>query len=299
MKILITGGTGLVGRYLTAKLLSKGYQVAYLSRKKERIANVEVFQWNIEKGYIEEGALKNVDYIIHLAGAGIADKRWSEERKKEIINSRVKPVQLLANELSKQNIQLKGFISASAIGFYGGDTGETEITENSTNGSDFLADCTKQWEDVAYNINAQRIAFIRIGIVLSNEGGALPKLVQPIRYFIGSPLGSGKQWMSWIHIEDLCNIFVEAIENNTMHGAYNAVASNPVRNQELTQAAAKVLKKPLFMPNVPSFLLKILFGEMAVVVLGGNKVSNKKLLQETNFQFQYEEIEAALMDLLR
>lgn len=299
MNILITGGTGMIGHRLTELLLAKGHKVSYLSRKKEKIPKVEVFQWDIQKGYIEEGALEAADYVVHLAGAGIADKRWTDERKKEIIDSRIQPIELINSYLQKNNIQLKGFISASAIGIYGGDTGDVRLDENSELGNDFLAECTKLWEIHAKKMtNTARIVSVRIGIVLSEKGGALPKLVQPIRLGFGAALGSGKQFMSWIHVDDLCEIFVKALEDDTMQGPYNAVAPNPVTNQEMTSVAAQVLKKPLWLPNVPSFALKLVFGEMGIVVTGGNFVLNKRLSQETDFQYKFTNIKEALRDLL-
>jgi uncharacterized protein (TIGR01777 family) len=299
MNILITGGTGMIGHRLTELLLEKGHRVSYLSRKKEKLPNVEVFQWNIKKGFIETGALENADYVIHLAGAGIADKRWTEERKQEIIDSRIEPIELINKYLQEKSIRLKGFISASAIGFYGGDTGNIKLDEGSQAGNDFLAKCTKLWEISAQQINAaERVVSIRIGIVLSEKGGALPKLVLPIRFGLGAALGSGQQFMSWIHIDDLCRIFIQAIENPTMLGAFNAVSPNPVTNQVMTNEAAKVLKRPLWLPNVPSFILKLVFGEMGIVVTGGNFVLNKRISQETNFQYQFTNIKEALTDLL-
>lgn len=299
MNILITGGTGMIGHRLTELLLAKGHKVSYLSRKKEKMPKVEVFQWDIQKGYIEEGALEAADYVVHLAGAGIADKRWTDERKKEIIDSRIQPIELINSYLQKNNIQLKGFISASAIGIYGGDTGDVRLDENSELGNDFLAECTKLWEIHAKKVtNTARIVSVRIGIVLSEKGGALPKLVQPIRLGFGAALGSGKQFMSWIHVDDLCEIFVKAIEDDTMQGPYNAVAPNPVTNQEMTSVAAQVLKKPLWLPNVPIFALKLVFGEMGIVVTGGNFVLNKRLSKETDFQYKFINIKEALNDLL-
>lgn len=299
MNILITGGTGMIGHRLTELLLAKGHKVSYLSRKKDKLPNVEVFQWDIQKGYIEEGALEKADYVVHLAGAGIADERWSDERKKEIIDSRIAPIELINNYLQEKNIQLKGFISASAIGIYGGDTGDVRLDESSVLGNDFLAECTKLWEIHAKKIkNAARIVSIRIGIVLSEKGGALPKLIQPIRLGFGAALGNGKQFMSWIHVDDLCGVFVKAIEDEKMQGAYNAVAPNPVTNQAMTSVAAKVLNRPLWLPNIPSFALKLVFGEMGIVVTGGNFVLNKRLSQETNFQYKFTNIKDALSDLL-
>jgi uncharacterized protein (TIGR01777 family) len=206
---------------------------------------------------------------------------------------------LINRYLQEKNIQLKGFISASAIGIYGGDTGDIKLDESSVLGNDFLAECTKLWEIHAKKVkNAARMVSIRIGIVLSEKGGALPKLVQPIRLGFGAALGNGKQVMSWIHVDDLCGVFIKAIEDEKMRGAYNAVAPNPVTNQEMTNVAAEVLKKPLWLPNVPSFVLKLVFGEMGIVVTGGNFVLNKRLSQETNFQYKFTTIKDALNDLL-
>lgn len=299
MNILITGGTGMIGHRLSELLLEKGHKVSFLSRRKEKLPNIEVYQWDIQKGYIEAGALENTDYVVHLAGAGIADKRWTDERKKEIIDSRIQPIELINNYLQEKNIKLKGFVSASAIGYYGGDTGKIKLDENSPAGNDFLAECTKLWEISAQKIaNAARIVSIRIGIVLSEKGGALPKLVQPIRLGVGAALGNGEQFMSWIHIDDLCKIFIKAIENETMQGAYNAVSPNPVTNQEMTSVAAKVLKRPLWLPNIPSFVLKLIFGEMGIVVTGGNFVLNRRLSEETDFQYKFTNIKEALKNLL-
>ncbi|MBA4852952.1 TIGR01777 family oxidoreductase [Emticicia sp. BO119] len=300
MNILITGGTGLIGKHLTQLLLSKGHHVSLLSRKKEATPNVKIYQWDIEKGIIDTDALKNIDYIIHLAGAGIADKRWTDKRKQEIIDSRIKPIKMLNQHLKEQKTRVKAFISASGIGFYGGDTGETRLDENSPAGDDFIATCTKIWEEETEKFTqAERTVSLRTGIVLSDDGGALPKLLQPIKLGIGSPLGSGKQWMSWIHIDDMCQLYLQAIEDFKMNGFYNAVAPAPVRNEEMTKIAAEILKRPLWTPNVPAFLLKMLFGELSVVVLGGNYVKNKRVSEELSFSYKFTSVETALKNLLK
>lgn len=301
MNILITGGTGLVGQELTDQLLAHGHTVNILSRGKKEIPNVTVYQWDIEKGEIESGALRNVDVLVHLAGAGIADERWTDERKKIIIDSRVEPVQLLMNKFKEIGKAPKAFVSASAIGFYGGDRGEERLTERSSLGDDFLAKCTFEWEAIADKFGEEmncRVAKIRIGVVLSKEGGALPKLIQPIKFGAGAALGSGQQWMSWIHIDDLASIFTKAIEDETMTDAYNATAPHPVRNEEITKVAAAVLNRPFFLPKVPEFALKLVFGEMAVVVLGGTYVENKRIVEDTNFTYKFPEIKGALEDLI-
>lgn len=300
MNILITGGTGLVGSHLTQLLLSKGHKVSLLSRKRENIPDLKIYLWDIEKGLIDDKALKDIDYIIHLAGAGIADKRWTDKRKQEIIDSRVRPIQLLDEHLKEHGTKLKAFISASGVGYYGGDTGETRLDESSPPGNDFLGACVKIWEaETEKFTQAERIVSLRTGIVLSEKGGALPKMVQTIKLGIGSALGSGKQWMSWIHIDDICQLYLQAIEDDKMHGAYNAVAPIPARNEEITRVAAEVLRRPLWAPNVPAFVMKVLFGELAVAVLGGNYVKNKRVSEELSFSYKFTTIKAALEDLLK
>lgn len=297
--VLITGGTGMIGKRLTQLLLEKGYKVAYLSRKQESIPNVTVYHWDIDKNWIDDKALANADYIIHLAGAGIADARWTDKRRKEIINSRTKTIELIARELQGRPYKVKAFVSASAIGFYGSDTGNTQLTEQTPSGSDFLAHVTRHWENSAELIDniGIRTTKLRIGVVLSNEGGALPKISMPIRWGIGAPIGNGKQWMSWIHLDDLCRLFIAALENNKWHGVYNAVAPTPVTNTELTRQIANVLQRPLWLPVIPAFALRLVYGEMANVVLGGNYVVNHRIRTETDFTYEFENLQSALQDL--
>jgi uncharacterized protein (TIGR01777 family) len=263
------------------------------------ISGVDVFQWNVEEGYINEKAIAQADYIIHLAGAGVADKRWTKSRKQEILESRTKSAQLLYETLKQTRHTVKAFISASAIGYYGYDTGQKLITEQSAAGDDFLANVVQAWEASVQQISqlGVRVVNFRIGIVLSEKGGALAKIIQTIKVGAGAPLGSGKQYFSWIHIDDVCRMFIQAIKNEGMQGIYNAVAPHPVTNEELTKAAAHVLDKPLVLPNVPAFALKLALGEMAAAVLGGSKVSNQKITA-TGFMFQFAEITQALEDLL-
>lgn len=289
----------MIGKRLTQLLLEKGYKVAYLSRKQESIPNVTVYRWDIDKNWIDDKALANADYIIHLAGAGIADARWTDKRRKEIINSRTKTIELIARELQGRPYKVKAFVSASAIGFYGSDTGNTQLTEQTPSGSDFLAHVTRHWENSAELIDniGIRTTKLRIGVVLSNEGGALPKISMPIRWGIGAPIGNGKQWMSWIHLDDLCRLFIAALENNKWHGVYNAVAPTPVTNTELTRQIANVLKRPLWLPAIPAFALRLVYGEMANVVLGGNYVVNHRIRTETDFTYEFENLQSALQDL--
>lgn len=299
-KVLITGGTGLVGEVLAQMLQKEGYQVCFLSRSKKNIEGVEVFQWDIHKQSIEQEAIETADYIVHLAGAGVADHKWTEKYKKEILDSRVLSTKLLYDAISKAAKKPKAFLAASAVGIYGFDSGNDFVNENSPQGNDFLAEVTKKWEQESLKIQelGLRAAIFRIGIVLSRKGGALPKIIQPIEFFVGAALGSGKQYMSWIHIDDLARMFLFAIENPKIEGIYNAVGNSPATNAEFTKAAAKVLKRPLILPNVPNFALKLMLGEMAVMVTGGNRVSNQKIV-DSGFQYKFNTLEEALKDLLR
>jgi uncharacterized protein len=311
--ILITGGSGMIGTRLSEILLQRGYSVSHLVRKqvvridskptnsKKQNPNIKTYHWDVEKGIIDAKALLEADHIIHLAGAGIADKNWSDERKKEIIDSRTKSIELIVNTLKTIPHHIKSFISASGIGFYGADTGDEHISEQHTAGIDFVADCCIQWEAAADEVQKLgiRTVKLRTGIVLSNKGGALPKLTQPVRYGVGAALGTGKQWQSWIHVDDLCELYIKSLTDERMTGFYNAVAPNPVTNYELTKLSAEVLKRPFWMPNVPAFVLKMVFGEMAVIVLGGNYILNKRIQLETDFQYKFTDVKAALVDLLR
>ena len=299
-KVLITGGTGTIGKRLTALLLLKGYEVAILSRKGEHMDGVKVYQWDVEKEYVEDGAVENVSHLIHLAGAGVADKKWTAERKKVIVESRTKSIGLIAAKIKEAGVRLKSFVSASGSSYYGEDTGERHHLEQSPAGKDFLSEVTVAWENAADAI-AQlgvRTVKLRTGIVLTEAGGALEKLAQPARLGLGAALGSGKQWMSWIHIDDICNMYITAMENEKWKGPYNAVTANPVRNKEFTIQICQVLGRALWLPNVLAFALRLVFGEMANVVLGSSYVVNGRIANETDFIYQFPELDGALKDIL-
>jgi uncharacterized protein (TIGR01777 family) len=300
-KVLITGGSGLVGKRLTTLLLQKGYEVAYLTRKRTNIPSVSVFEWDVKNNYIEPGALENTDYLIHLAGAGVADERWSEKRKKEIFSSRTDSIQLIAQQLKLKKITPKSFVSASGSSYYGEDTGDIQHTEQSPPGTDFLSEVTIAWEKSADEVAALgvRTVKLRTGIVLSNDGGAVPKMALPAKLGFGAPLGSGKQWLSWIHIDDLCQLYIQAMENNIWQGAYNAVATPPATNEYFTRQICKALNKPQWLPNVPAFALRLVFGEMANVVLGSNYVINQRIQDETDFTYKYPDLLEALKNVLK
>jgi len=298
-KILITGASGLVGKRLTELLLQKGYQVSHLGRSKKG-GSVPSFLWDVEKEFIDSAALVDVDTVIHLAGAGVADQRWTQNRKKEILESRTKSTALLFNALKRQKHKVTTFISASAVGYYGFGLSDEVFTEESKSGSDFLAQVTRQWEEQADKISLLgiRVVKLRIGIVLSERGGALAEMAKPIKLGVGAPLGSGKQYLTWIHLDDLCSMFSKAIDDQQMNGVYNAVGPESVTNAEMTKSIAKVLKRHLWLPPIPNFVMKIILGEMADLVLNGSKVSAKKI-QRAGFEFRFTNLDEAVNDLLR
>lgn len=289
-KILITGGTGLVGRQLTKKLLEKNYEVVILTRNPK---DDNEFQWNINEGYIDENAFENIEYVIHLAGAGIADKRWTDKRKQEIIHSRVESINLLFQKIKEYKVNLKGFISASAIGFYGAKTSDKIFTETDKPANDFLGKVCSLWEEAAHQFKKEssRTVILRTGVVLTKKGGALAKMKTPII----SPIGSGKQYMPWIHIDDLCAMYITSIESN-LSGIYNAVAPEHQTNKSFSKVLAKKIKRPFLPIGVPSFLLKLIFGEMAVILLKGSRVSSKKI-EKSGFKFQFPTLPKALENL--
>ncbi len=296
--VLITGATGLIGSRLTELLLEKGLRVKHLGRT-SRAGPVPSFTWDIEKGEMDSRALDGVDVIIHLAGAGVADKRWSRERKQEILNSRTHSTALLFDTLQKTQHMVKTVVSASAIGYYGYGLDATVYTEESTPGGDYLARVVVQWERGADRIAELniRVVKIRIGIVLSASGGALNEMARPVNWGIGAPLGTGRQMISWIHLEDLCALFMKAIGEESMKGAYNAVTPYPVTNREITREIARLLRRPLWLPPVPPFVLHWLLGEMADVVINGRNVASTRL-GNLGFRFQFPELGSALKDLL-
>jgi uncharacterized protein len=301
-KILITGASGLVGSHLTEMLLQKGHQVVHVGRTKRAgtpLYAVPAFVWDINSGEFDAAALEGVDTIINLAGAGVADKRWSTARKREILESRTKSVALLYKTLASSKHSVKEVISASAIGYYGFEFGETVFQEESAPGNDYLAQVTQLWEAEVDKLTALnlRVVKLRIGIVLSDKGGALVEIAKPIRMGVGAALGSGTQYLSWIHIDDLCGLFIKAMEDKTMRGAYNAVTGSWITNNELTKMIAKVLEKPLWLPNIPAFMMKIIVGEMALIVVNGSKVSADKV-KNTGFTFAYADLDKALRSLL-
>lgn len=297
--VLITGGTGLIGKHLSERLIQSGYRVSVLSRERNNNSKIPVYAWDVEKKKIDNEALENVDYIVHLAGANISERRWTEKRKQLILDSRVKSSNLIFEELKRKNIKLKAFISASAVGYYGAVTSNKIFNETDFAPNDFLGETCRLWEQTTKQFEnvGIRTVIIRAGIVLAKEDGALSKMMGPVKMRIGSAIGDGKQYIPWIHIDDICNIFIKAIENDAMHGAYNAVSPDPKTNKEFTKTLAKVLNAPFWFPAIPAFALKLMFGKMSEIFLKGSRVSSDKI-SATGFQFRFPELEKALKNIL-
>ncbi|MBO0329247.1 TIGR01777 family oxidoreductase [[Muricauda] lutisoli] len=300
MKVLITGATGLVGQTIVEVLHQRGIPVNYLTTSKEKITSKEDFHgfyWNPAKGEIDLECFKDVQAIINLAGTNIA-KRWTPEHRKKVLSSRVDSLQTLKKGLEQSNNrEVECLVSASAIGIYPSSMCDyyEEDTDKVDNG--FLGEVVTKWEAEAETFKdlGVDVAKIRIGLVLSKDGGALPKMALPIKNFVGAPIGSGDQWQSWIHIEDLAQMFAFAVENN-LQGTYNGVAPNPVTNTKLTKELARILDRPLWMPNVPAFILKVILGKMSTLLLASQRVSSKKI-EDEGFSFQYVNICQALKAL--
>ena len=302
--VLITGGTGLLGKALTKLLTGKGYRVIILSRKaagnnNQQAGAVSFATWDVKNKAIDIAALQQADYIIHLAGAGVMDKKWTTAYKEEIISSRVNSAALLVKSLGQHPNKVKAIISASAIGWYKED--DTVHTEDEVADESFLGSTCRLWEasvDPAATLE-KRLVKLRIGIVLSAAGGALKEFMQPLKFGVAAILGNGKQIISWIHIDDLCRMFLYAVENGNIAGVYNAVAPNPVSNQLLTLSLAKKMKGKFYVPvHVPSFILKIMLGGRSIEILKSAAVSSKKI-EATGFTFQYNNIDTALDGLVK
>jgi len=297
--ILITGASGLIGSKLTRNLQAKGHQVSVLSRNPNKIKNVKAYYWNVDKNEIDKNCLFGIDTVIHLAGENIGESKWTEKRKKEIIDSRTNSIKLLYEAIEKTNTPISTIISASAIGYYG-NRGDEILDENSSAGVGFLSDCCIKWEtavDTGHKF-CKRIIKIRISLLLAENGGALPQLKKPIHYYLSSPMGTGKQWVSWIHMDDLQSLFIAALENEAYNGIYNASSPNPVTNYELTKSLAKVMNRPLLPINIPSFLLKVSMGEMSELILDSTRVSSQKI-KDLGFKFKYVDLRKALFNLIK
>jgi uncharacterized protein len=303
--ILITGGTGLVGKSLLKQLLQKNYAVIILTRKltdTPHQENVSYALWNVKEGTIDVDALKKADAIFHLAGAGVMDKKWDGAYRKEIEESRTQSSALLINTLQKMEHKVKVLVSASAIGWYGKDKIPNHyFTEDEKADEAFLGMVCKKWEESVEAGEALgiRVCKLRTGIVLSNHGGAYKEFKAPLKLGVASILGNGKQMVSWIHIDDLCRQFIFALENEKMSGSYNAVAPTPVTNKTLTLEIAKNVKGKFYMSvHVPTFVLKIMMGIRSIEILKSTTVSCEKI-KEAGFTFLYPSIEAAVEEIER
>ncbi|WP_286924924.1 TIGR01777 family oxidoreductase [Flavobacterium sp. UBA4197] len=300
MKVLITGATGLVGKELVSLLLQNGVAIHYLTTSKKKIEGEALYQgffWNPEQGLIDENCLLGVDVIIHLAGASIS-KRWTSSYKEEIIESRILSANVLYKALKNNPNQVKQIISASAVGIYPDSLTAVYGEEEKAVSDTFLGNVVLKWEEAAEQFKRLDIAVckLRFGLVLSGQGGALPSMVRPVKMGIGSGFGSGKQYFSWIHIHDLADMIYFAVQNN-WSGVYNAVAPNPVTNNELMKAIAKALQNDIVLPNTPRLLMKLLLGEMHLLLFESQKVSAQKVL-DNGFQFKYKNLDKALDNLL-
>lgn len=301
MRVLITGATGLIGNEIVKVCHDQNIDVNYLTTSKSKISNNKNYQgfyWNPKTEEIDEKCLHDVDAIIHLAGATVS-KRWTKSYKEEILSSRIKTTELLVNTLKHHSNAVTHVISASGIGLYPDSLSKYYEEDDSEGDSSFLSHVVKEWEtavDGFAELN-MLVSKVRIGLVLSENGGALPEIIKPIKLGLGAAFGSGKAWQSWIHIEDLAHIFV-FILNNKLAGVYNGVSSNPVINEDLTKLCAKVLKRPLFLPNIPEFFMKLVLGEMYSLLFMSQRVSSKKI-ESAGFEFSYHHLEPALEELLK
>lgn len=292
--ILITGGSGLIGKTLTSLLEKKGFKVAWLTRKPEKKKKQKSFAWDPERQKMDQEALEWCDGIIHLAGAGVAEKRWTQKRKNTILESRTDSTRFLFDSISKAERKPEVFISASAAGYYGFDPGPVVLDEDSPSGDDFLAEVVVKWEEEVRKMQTLgiRTVIIRTGTVLDKKGGALPELLKPP---VAAPLGNGRQYMSWIHLKDLAELYVFML-TQPLEGIFNAVAPHPVTNRDLTKMAAKAKGKPFLPVPVPGFLLKLVLGEMAEMVIGGSKLSSQKI-EKAGFRFRFPYLKEALDDI--
>lgn len=299
--VLITGGTGFIGKKITKILLQRDYSVSILTRNsKPNTEGVSYFTWDVSTQNIEEAAVLNADYIIHLAGENIAEKKWTAKRKAEIRDSRIQSAQLIYDVLKKHNKKVEAFVSASGIGFYGAINGEGICTENTLPANDFIGTICQEWEksaDLMSNLGIRTVK-IRTGLVLGKDEGILKKLTPIFKRGFGSALGSGKQYMPWIHVQDLCMMYVEAIENKRMTGSYNATINDSTTNLSFSKVLANSFGYSIWLPNIPAFLIRLGMGEMASIVLTGRRVSSDKV-KKLGFRFQFKNLEKALKDCLK
>ena len=305
--VLISGGTGLIGSHLANYLIKKDYDVVILSRKKNQTSDnpkISYSFWNVKDKIIDSEVVRKADHIIHLAGAGVFDKKWTQEYKKLIIDSRVKSAELIINCLDQNNHNVKTFVSASAIGWYGKDEKplirKEGYVEGDPSSNDFLGETCVLWEAASSRVTTfgTRLVRLRTGIVLSNQGGAFERYKAPLKFGIAPILGNGKQVVSWIHIDDLCRMYCEAIENDYLNGNYNAVAPEPCTQKEIVMKLGQQMRNKFFIPiYVPAFAIKLVFGKRSIEILKSETVSDKKI-KSNGFTFLYPSLESAITDLV-
>lgn len=296
--IVISGGTGLLGMRLSYLLKQLGYEVRHLSRTENLNAEYPAYHWDFKKQYINPLALQGADAIVHLAGANLADARWSPARKKELLDSRVETTKLLAQAIEKQSVKPKVFVACSAVGFYGSQD-NTILTESSPKGNDFMSEICEKWEQSSESIRKQgiRTPIIRVGVVFSTQGGALAEFKKSYPFRIGAYFGWGQQYYPWIHIDDMCKIFIKAIEDASMSGIYNGAAPTPATTKEIAKAIANAYQQKTLLLPVPTPFLRLAMGEMASIVLNSTRAV-PKALQDMNFEFEYPVLTPAIKNLL-
>ena len=291
MKILLTGGTGFIGKPLRKELYSLGHELFILTRaKKENSERLNFIYWDWHNPKDLTELVNEVDVVINLAGESIANEKWTKKQKEKILNSRINATKVLVNAINNATNKPKKFISASAIGIYGNGRDE-KITEASPLGTGFLAGVCKEWERCAQEAKTN-VVILRIGIVLGKNGGALKKIIPPFKVFLGGPLGSGNQWMSWITLQDIIGLIKFVLQNDSVTGILNATAPEPVTSKEFSDTLGKMINRPSYLP-VPALILKILLGEMSCLMLEGQRVYPEKALQ-FGYKFKYPVLEAAL-----
>lgn len=296
--VLITGGSGLVGKYLTSALLSAGYGVSHLSRGQDQFGMVRVYRWDPDKGILDTKPFQGVDHIVHLAGANIGEKSWNKSRMKEIFSSRVDSAILLHKVITDNGIRIRSFTSASGISYYGTVTSESVFREEDPPADDFLGNVCREWEAAAglFEKDGIRTVRIRTAVALEKSDSALKKMTAPARFGFLGMAGTGKQYMPWIHIMDLCRIYVKAVTDEYMTGAYNAVSPQHVTHRDFMKTLSVVLNRPLMPVPAPAIALKVAYGEMASLVLEGSRVSSEKI-RRAGFNFEYGNLHSALENI--
>lgn len=303
MKIIVAGGSGFIGSELIRRLINSKHQVVLLSRnpgaaRLEERESFKIVQWDGKTIGLWSQFIDGADAVINLSGENVAAKRWSESQKTRLIDSRINPTRAILQTINQATKKPRVLVNASAVGYYG-NFGDGDVTESHIKGEGFLSDLCEQWEREAMNaeVHGLRVVLLRIGIVLEPSGGALKKMLLPFKLFIGGSLGSGKQWFPWIHLDDVLNIILFALENDSVSGAVNLSSPSPVTMDEFASSLAKAIRRPSW-ARVPSFVLKILLGEMSEMLLGGRRIVPKKLI-DNGFMFQYPNLDETLNSLFR